>query len=133
MKMSTESFEYKCYKLAATFLDNEDWFKQKSFDVRERHVKALANEIHGLIRRHIAGHLENPKRTMISPKLRYTFAVAGHIYDTLNFFPYPTGCGKIVDGVAMANGNTDVGGWVISYEDLKTMYELATQARRNMQ
>lgn len=55
------------------------------------------------------------------------FSTAGHTQVSLFFFPGPTRCGKITDGVALCNGNT--GDWVVDYTDLKAMYDAATEAR----
>lgn len=55
------------------------------------------------------------------------FKVAGHPEKELVFYPF-TSCGSIQNGVGFANGQK-AGGWVIAYEDLLQMVELAKQAR----
>ena len=55
------------------------------------------------------------------------FTVAGHPETRLQFWPGPVECGYIIDGISLEHG--DKGGWVVDYQDLKTMYEMATSVR----
>ena len=61
------------------------------------------------------------------PRPRYEFKTAGHTHDDLSFFPGPSRCGHICDGVGFEHG--DEGGWNVAYDDLVQMYELAKAAR----
>jgi hypothetical protein len=47
--------------------------------------------------------------------------------DELSFWPGPSKCGEITDGVTLSHAGE--GGWVISFADLERMYLAAKEAR----
>jgi hypothetical protein len=65
--------------------------------------------------------------------------VAGHLWPLLLADPRVSRCGGIEDGVALAfartpdgtlSDRTREGGWVVSFSDLKRIYQAAARARR---
>ena len=54
--------------------------------------------------------------------------IAGHTANYLEAFSLHSNCGHIKDGVGLAFENE--GAWILSYEDLKRLYEAATRARK---
>lgn len=63
------------------------------------------------------------------PRCGYLVGTAG-LLGGFYFSPGPARCGGIKDGVVFEIGND--GCWVVSFDDLRAIYELACSARSNL-
>lgn len=71
---------------------------------------------------------------MAEPKM-LTVEVAGHRKPRLQAYVGVNRCGRITDGVALANAGTSLrdteGLWVIAFDDLERIYLAAKEARES--